>query len=137
MASAFSHAFVAVAMGTAYARESMPWKFWALSVLCAVLPDADVISFAWGVRYESMWGHRGLSHSLCFAFLLSLGVLGLVWRDGAPGSPQWWAAVLYFFVVTASHGYSMPCYALQCASIDAGKGLLFLWSNDKGALHYG
>src|SRR5207244_13024739 len=59
MASAFSHAFVAVALGTAYARENMPWQFWALSVLCAVLPDADVISFAWGVRYESMWGIVG------------------------------------------------------------------------------
>ena len=118
MASAFSHAFVAVALGQAYAKESMPWQLWALSVLCAVLPDADIIGFSWGVGYDSMWGHRGLSHSLCFAFLLSLGVVGLVWRDGAPGSQQWWADVLYFFVVAASHG-------VLDAMTNGGRGIAF------------
>ena len=118
MASAFSHACVAVALGTVYAKESTPWQFWALSVLCALLPDADVIGFAWGVRYDSLWGHRGLSHSLCFAFLLSLGVVGLVWRDGALGSRHWWAQVLYFFVVTASHG-------VLDAMTDGGRGIAF------------
>src|SRR5919204_60690 len=45
MASAFSHAFLAVALGTAYAKESMPWQFCALSTfLCQptmvhMLPD--------------------------------------------------------------------------------------------------
>src|SRR5262245_1633660 len=93
MASAFSHALVAVSLGTAYAKERMPWQFWALSALCAVLPDADVIGFSWGVGYGSMWGHRGLSHSLCFALLLSIVVVKLVWRDDALGSPQWWSHV--------------------------------------------
>jgi inner membrane protein len=62
MASAFSHALVAVALGTASAKERMSWQFWALSVLCAVLPDANVIGFSWGVGYNSMWGlgHRGV-----------------------------------------------------------------------------
>lgn len=119
MASAFTHAFVAVALGTAYARERMPWQFWVLSVLCAVLPDADVLGFALGVRYDALWGHRGLSHSLCFALLLSLGVVSLVWRDSPIGSPQWWAHVGYFFVVTASHGV---CDALT----DGGRGVAFL-----------
>jgi inner membrane protein len=54
MASALTHAFVAVALGTAYVKESMPWQFWALSVFCALLPDADVIGFAWGVGYDSL-----------------------------------------------------------------------------------
>ena len=118
MASAFSHAFVAVALGTAYTKEHMPWQFWVLSVLCALLPDADIIGFSWGVGYDSLWGHRGLSHSLCFAFLLSLGVVGLVWRDGAPGSRPWWTAVLYFFVVTASHG-------VLDAMTNGGRGIAF------------
>ena len=118
MASAFSHTFVAVALGTAYTKDRIPWQFWVLSVLCALLPDADIIGFSWGVGYNSLWGHRGLSHSLCFAFLLSLGVVGLVWRDGVPGSRQWWTAVLYFFVVTASHG-------VLDAMTDGGRGIAF------------
>jgi hypothetical protein len=50
MASAFSHAFVAVALGSAYARHSMPWHSWVLSITCSILPDADVMGFA--VRYR-------------------------------------------------------------------------------------
>jgi len=118
MASAFSHAFVAVALGTAYTKERMPWQFWALSVLCAVLPDADVVGFSWGVSYNSMWGHRGLSHSLCFALLLSLSVVGLVWRDDTPGAPPWWAYGLYFFIVTTSHG-------VLDAMTNGGRGIMF------------
>jgi hypothetical protein len=74
MASALSHAFVATALGSAYARHPMPWYFWGLSITCSILPDADVIGFTLGIPYNSVWGHRGLSHSLCFALVLSLGV---------------------------------------------------------------
>jgi inner membrane protein len=119
MASAFSHAFVAVALGTVYARQRMPWQFWAVSIVCAVLPDADVIGFAWGVRYDALWGHRGLSHSLCFALLLSPGVVKLVWRHDATGSWQWCTRVLYFSIVTASHG-------VLDAMTDGGRGIAFL-----------
>jgi inner membrane protein len=53
--------------------------FWSL---LSLLPDADVIGFAFGVRYEDEWGHRGATHS--FAFSIALGIaVGLVaarWR---------------------------------------------------------
>jgi inner membrane protein len=35
------------------------------------LPDADVIGFSLGVRYEDEWGHRGATHS--FVFSLAAG----------------------------------------------------------------
>ena len=34
-----------------------------------MLPDIDVISFAFGIRYEDMFGHRGFTHSFFFAAL--------------------------------------------------------------------
>ena len=91
MASAFSHAFVAAALGSAYARQHMPWHFWALSITCSILPDADVIGFALGLPYDSPWGHRGLSHSLCFAFALSLCVGSLAIRKHTAFSWPWWS----------------------------------------------
>jgi len=118
MASAFSHAFVGIALGKAYARHRMPWHFWALSVTCAIVPDADVLGFALGVSYSSPWGHRGLSHSLCFACVLSLCVVSLAFRQHVPGSRLWWSHVLYFFVVTASHG-------VLDAITDGGLGVAF------------
>ena len=119
MASAFSHAFVAAALGSAYARHTMPWYFWLLSITCSILPDADVIGFALGVPYSSLWGHRGLSHSLCFACALSLCVVSLGFRQHVVFSWPWWRAVLYFFVVTASHG-------VLDAITDGGRGIAFL-----------
>jgi inner membrane protein len=118
MASAFSHAFVATAFGSAYARHPMPWYFWVLSMMCAILPDADVIGFALGLPYNSLWGHRGLSHSLCFALVLSLCVVSLAFRERVIFSWLWWSHVLYFFVVTASHG-------ILDAMTDGGRGIAF------------
>lgn len=100
MASAFTHVFFAAAMGKVYAVGRRPARFWILSMLCAVLPDADVLGFAFGVHYDSMFGHRGLTHSLAFALLSSCAVVALFFR----GAPNRKALVVYFFLVTASHG---------------------------------
>ena len=58
MASGFSHAFAAIALGKTGTGKRMPWKFWALAIASAVLPDADVIAFGFGIPYASMFGHR-------------------------------------------------------------------------------
>jgi inner membrane protein len=64
-----------------------------------MLPDADVIGFAFGVRYADAIGHRGLSHSFFFAVVVGFIVATLYgeWRR----SRIWLAA--YFALVTASH----------------------------------
>ena len=70
-----------VAIGMAAARivpphplAGRPWLkaavFWSL---VSMLPDADVIGFSFGVRYEDEWGHRGATHS--FVFSLIVGTL--------------------------------------------------------------
>ena len=104
MASAFSHAFVAVALGKAYSPQPMPWRFWVLSVLCSVLPDADVLGLALGIHYGAMLGHRGVSHSLCFAGIVGFSVAWLHFHDFAQHAKARWALALYFTAVTASHG---------------------------------
>lgn len=114
MASAFTHAFFAAATGKVYAARPFPARFWVLAMLCAVLPDADVISFAFGVPYDSMFGHRGITHSLAFALVLAFVVVVLFFRD----APNRRALVLFFFLATASHG------ALD-AMTDGGLGVAF------------
>jgi inner membrane protein len=42
-----------------------------------MLPDADVIGFSLGVRYEDEWGHRGATHSIAFSLALGAAI-GLV-----------------------------------------------------------
>ncbi len=37
-----------------------------------MLPDADVLSFKFGLAYGNVFGHRGFTHSLVFAFVVPL-----------------------------------------------------------------
>jgi inner membrane protein len=69
-----------------------------------MLPDIDVVGFSFGVHYEDLLGHRGLTHSLFFALLVGLAVVTLLFRDAPPLSQRWIRLVIFFFLFTASHG---------------------------------
>ena len=125
MASAFSHAIAAVAIGKISRAVRWPWelekvdmKFWLIAIFCAVIPDIDAIGFWLGVPYDSVWGHRGITHSLFFAVLLSFVVVYLFYRDSKLFSRRWLILFLFFFAATASHG-------ILDAMTDGGKGVAF------------
>src|SRR5262245_44674252 len=118
MASEFSHAVVAMALGKAYASRPISVRFWILSVLCSVLPDIDVLGMYGGIQYGDLFGHRGLTHSLAFALMLSLIVVRLGFVEVARLSKNWLMLVMYFFLVTASHGFID-------AMTDGGLGVAF------------
>lgn len=124
MPTIFSHAVAALAFGKVFAGEKRPVRFWVLAALCAVLPDADVISFSFNPARGSMFGHRGFSHSLLFALLLALLVVTLAFRQRRAFSKGWWSLVLFFFTVTASHG-------LLDALTDGGSGVAFFAPFDR------
>lgn len=118
MASAFSHAFVAVAIGNMLPHGPMPTRFWWLSMACAVLPDADVLGYFIGIPYGHALGHRGLTHSFSFALVLSLVVV-TVWFGDVPATPpKRRLLATHFFLVTASHG-------VLDAMTDGGLGVAF------------
>lgn len=118
MASVFSHAAVALAIGKLSTSRSMPPKFWWLSILCAILPDADVLSFVFGIDYGSLFGHRGLTHSFSFAVILALVAVRIGFKDVRAWSRRWWVFIAYFVLVTASHG-------MLDALTDGGLGVAF------------
>lgn len=118
MPTVISHGVAAVAFGKVFTPERMPARFWVLSILCAMLPDIDVLGFAFGIQYKDMLGHRGLTHSLPFALLLSC-VAAWLWLRDTPQLPTTWLAFMgYFFIVTASHG-------LLDAMTNGGLGVAF------------
>ena len=89
MPTIFSHSIAALAVGNAVAPPGMPLKFWVASAVCAALPDIDVVSFAFGVRYNDMLGHRGITHSFPFALILGVVVVLLFFREVPVFSSQW------------------------------------------------
>ena len=129
MPTIFTHAIAASAMG-ALARPvlerslpsprgpglRLPRGFWVLTVLCAMLPDADVIAFDIGLEYGHMFGHRGFSHSLAFAGLIGAAMAVTLGRGAFRGARL--GLFVYFSLVTASHG-------LLDAFTDEGLGVGF------------
>lgn len=109
MASAFSHAIASVAIGSVNFQSDKTWKYWLLGAFCAVIPDADAIGFWMGVPYDSLWGHRGITHSFFFALLLAAVVMALFYGKEKPFSKAWWALYITFFATTASHPLLDAC----------------------------
>lgn len=94
----------------------MTWQVLFLGMACSIIPDLDVIGFSFGIRYGDLWGHRGLTHSLFFAGLLSTVLVGLCYRSHSSPEKTWLA--VYFFLCTASHG-------VLDAMTDGGLGVAF------------
>jgi inner membrane protein len=102
--SLISHAAVAVAAGVAFAPRDVPNQFWTLSILCSILPDADVIGFSFGIPYHHFFGHRGFFHSPFFGLLLSIFVVHIFFRDAGVLTARWFFYLIFFFLLAASHG---------------------------------
>jgi inner membrane protein len=103
MPTIFTHAVAAAAIGTVIVPAKTSARVWIVGILCAMLPDLDVIAFPLGISYSDMLGHRGLTHSIAFALALSLLAIGLAFRGTAFERTRWriW---LFLFVATLSHG---------------------------------
>lgn len=93
MPSAISHAVVSVAAGMTFAPRDVSDRFWSLSLICSVIPDADVIAFSFGIPYQHLFGHRGFFHSPFFGLLTSIFIVSVFFRDIKIFSSQW---VFYF-----------------------------------------
>ena len=102
MASAFSHAMVAVTVGQAFKSKELRGRELFLGAFCSVIPDLDVIGFSMGIQYEDVWGHRGLTHSFLFAGLLAVSLVALWYRRKSTAVMT--GLFLYFFLCAASHG---------------------------------
>ncbi|WP_271405507.1 metal-dependent hydrolase [Tenacibaculum soleae] len=102
MASIFGHALASFAIGKGFSKSLINWKFLLLGIGCAILPDADVIGFSFGIKYESFWGHRGFSHSLFFALILGF-LITLIFYRKEIFTKKGAALILFFTISTASH----------------------------------
>lgn len=101
MPSIFSHAAFACALGRASITSTNSIKFWLLTAICAMLPDADGISFVFRIPYDSLFGHRGITHSILFAVLTGLAVTFIAFRKNRPLPTKW--MIVYFSLGTLTH----------------------------------
>ena len=120
MPTVITHSVIALSASFGPNTGRKSFKFFFLSIACSILPDADIIGYYWLYTPSyHFFGHRGFFHSPFFAALLSVFIVCLFFRKDAIFSKQWWKLVLYFFLLTASHG-------LADAFTNGGNGIAFL-----------
>jgi len=119
MPTIFGHA-IAASAAAQWWRGKLPPRFWLWTIGCAMLPDADVIGFSFGIRYDDMFGHRGFTHSLFFAALVGMVAAWHVSSNPEPRIPNPGRVRLFFWftAVTLSHG-------LLDAMTNGGRGIGF------------
>jgi inner membrane protein len=115
-----SHSVIAATAAYGFGSKKESLKFLVLSMVCSILPDADVIGYQYlYIPYLDFFGHRGFFHSPFFAALLGVLVVFIFFQKITSFSKQWWKYVLYFFLLTASHG-------LLDAMTNGGNGIALL-----------
>ena len=102
MPSIFSHPAVALGLAPIFQRFGVPRVMLGLGAFCTIVPDFDVIGFAFGINYRDVFGHRGFTHSLLFAAILS-GILTQVFLQNREDASRP-ASLTFLFLCTASHG---------------------------------
>jgi inner membrane protein len=117
MASIFGHALVSFAFGKSFPKKQQNWKLFTLAIICAIIPDADVIGFHFNISYGSFWGHRGFSHSFLFAFIFGILITFLFYRKLFL-TKKGIILIFFFFLCTASH-------SILDALTTGGKGVAF------------
>lgn len=118
------HVAVGMALGR-YAAGSASTRRLAAAMtllsLLALLPDADVVAFRFGIPYSAPWGHRGASHSFVFAVGVALVAAGVARALGARAAR--WGGLT--FLAVASHG-------VLDALTNGGLGAALLWPFSHG-----
>jgi inner membrane protein len=103
MPTVVSHPAVAVAL-------RVPRRIAIAAVALTILPDIDVLGFAFGIPYGSTFGHRGFTHSIAFAAVVS-AIATMVMRGDR-------RAFALLFACAMSHG-------ILDAMTDGGRGIAF------------
>jgi inner membrane protein len=103
VATSYSHAVVGLAIAPLYRPGRRAWLYWTLCAVLPVIPDFDVFS---GYAYGSLWGHRGVTHSLLFALWFAFLIASLTFRVL---QANLWILTLIFFAAMGSHGLLDAC----------------------------
>ena len=128
MPTVFSHP--AIALATTPILQGIKRKPLLVisGVLLTVFPDLDVVAFKFGIPYSHTFGHRGISHSILFAFIASILFTFINKQARLDKNLLVWG---YLFICGLSHG-------LLDAATNGGLGIgLFLpFSAKRFFFHY-
>jgi inner membrane protein len=122
MPTIFTHPAVPLAVRLGMSSSVIPNRLLVAGCIASILPDIDVLAFAFGIPYAHPFGHRGFTHSVFFAVLAALlgAAMFRVLRT------TFSKAFLYLFLATGSHGVLD-----SLTSGGLGIGFFWPWSSER------
>ncbi|MEP1420836.1 MAG: metal-dependent hydrolase [Erythrobacter sp.] len=117
MPTVFTHAVVPLALAVAVGRTRVSPRLAIVGAVLAVLPDADVAGFRFGIEYAHEWGHRGATHSIVFAAICA-AALSAIWKEAR-------SLVAFAFLTL-----SMASHGVLDTLTNGGLGAALLWPFD-------
>ncbi len=119
MPTNITHAIPALAIGLGIGRHILPLKVIITGALIASIPDLDMIGTRYfNVPWDSIYGHRGYTHSIFFAICTAL-ITALLF-SGVVNRKHFKRYFLFFAFCMLSHGLLDFCN-------EGGLGVAFLW----------
>lgn len=106
MATVFSHALAGSAIVSLFPEKYRTKKSYGLAALSAVVPDFDYLGFIQRIPYDSLWGHRGMTHSIFFALCLAFAFAFFAKQKE---EKFYFGFFLLFFLTTISHACLDAC----------------------------
>jgi inner membrane protein len=119
MPTIVTHAAIPLLLGAAAGTRRISRPLLFAGAVAAMLPDADVLGFKFGIAYADAFGHRGAAHSIAFALLLALLAAAL-------HRPLQTSARRAFGFV----GLATVLHPLLDACTNGGLGVALLWPLD-------
>ena len=115
MPSTLTHAIPVIAVGLGLGKDYISKRMIATGAIIANIPDLDLIPpRLYGVPFDSIYGHRGYSHSLLFALILATVTSLFFIKSGYK------KAFLFLAFCTLSHG-------ILDSFTEGGLGVTFFW----------
>jgi len=101
MATLFTHPAIALGLSPFFSSALQSKTIVLTGAVLTIIPDIDVVGFRFGIPYEHIFGHRGITHSLFFAVIISGLVARFITRSAKMNAFQVW---VYLFLCMGSHG---------------------------------
>lgn len=115
MPTSITHAIPAITVGLGLGKDYLSKRLILTGAFIACIPDLDLISVRfWGIAKDSIYGHRGYTHSIFFALILALIVSLFFYKSGFK------KAFIFLTFCAVSHG-------ILDAFTEGGLGVALLW----------
>jgi inner membrane protein len=123
MATIFTHPVIAIGLSPYLGINEKRKQVILIAVILTILPDIDVIGFRLGIPYLHLFGHRGFTHSIFFAVIISFMATWFIVKNTRLSFIVIW---IYLFLSAVSHG-------ILDALTNGGYGIAFFspFSNER------